>query len=223
LAYRCLTDTFFELIKAYSISEKELRARVTIDNFDNIATFINNNQPVLLLGAHTAPAEWIGQAGHLHLGCYIDPVYKPAHSKLIDRFLFAVRSRYESTPIPYKNLAKDIVARKNVKRCVGILADLAPRRREQVLNVDFLNQSTRFFLSIERIAKLADMPVFFIAAKCVRRGHYKLTIHKLCEHPHELDAGELTRKYAQCVEELIQQKPEAWLWTHRRWKHAALN
>lgn len=218
-AYCYISDSFFELIKAYSISEQELRSRVIIKNIELIKQIVNQGHSALLLSAHTAPTEWIAQMLHIELGCYIDPVYKPAHSKSSDRFIFAIRSRYQGSPIPYKRLGKDIVARKNVQRCIAMLADLAPRRREQALNLQFLNQSTRFYLSIERVAKLADMPIFFIAIEQVRRGHYLATVYVLCEHPDKLATDELTTRYAGYVETMIRNKPEAWLWTHRRWKH----
>ena len=219
-AYSYICDSFFELVKAHNISNKELQSRVTIKGIEEIANVLAENNSVLLLSAHTAPTEWIAQALHLNLGCHIDPVYKPAHSKTVDKFIFEVRSRYKSTPIPYKNLAKDVVARKNIKRCIAVLADLAPRRREQALQVKFLNQPTRFFSSIERIAKLSDMPVFFIAINRQKRGHYAARVLKLCDRPSTENNIRLTEKYVQLVESVIVNKPEAWLWTHRRWKHS---
>ncbi len=219
-AYRYLCDSFFELIKGYSISERELRSRVTISNTDLIREALDDHQSALLLTAHTAPTEWVGQMLHLKLGYYIDPVYKPAHSKLADNFIFNIRSRYQSTPIPYKKLAKDLITRKNIKRCIAILADLEPRRRDQSLKINFLNQPTRFFLSIDKIAKLANVPVFFIAIKRNTRGHYEAEIKKLCDNPNQMDSEEFVKAYAACVEEVIKLKPEAWLWTHRRWKHS---
>ena len=220
-AYRNICDSFFELIKSYDISSEELQSRVTIHNIDLIRSVVNRDQSVLLLSAHTAPTEWIAQALHLHLDSSIDPVYKPAHSSSVDKFVFAIRSRYNATPIPYKKLAKDIIKRKMVKRCVAMLADLAPRRREQTITLNFLNQPTRFFQSIERIARLANTPVFFIGIKRTAKGRYEATVHKLCEQPSQLQDDQLIRQYVQHVENLIKRSPADWLWTHRRWKHSA--
>lgn len=220
-AYRNICDSFFEMIKTYSIEEKELRSRVILEDIENLASIIDNKQSALLLTAHTAPAEWVGQALHLQLGCHIDPVYKPAHSRIVDRFIFAARSRYQATPIPYKNLAKDIITRKNVTRCIAILADLSPRRREKTINLNFLNQPTRFFLSVERIAKLTGTAIFFVGVRRTKRGYYRATIRKICDHPGELNNNEITKIYARYTEEIIMHNPDAWLWTHRRWKHAA--
>lgn len=218
-AYRYLTDSFFETIKARKLTDDDLRSRVTLENFEELQSFIQNGQSVFFLSAHTAPTEWVLFALHLKLGCIIDPVYKPVHNKSIDRFIFTVRSRYQSTPIPYKDLAKDIVLRKSANRCIAMLADLEPRSRDQSIEVDFLNRPTRFFLSSERIAKLTNLPVFFIAIKQTSKGYYKATAELLSKTPNKLDSDSLTKKYAHCVEQVILQNPEAWLWTHRRWKH----
>ncbi len=218
-SYRHLTDTFFEMIKAGILSREELLSRVTIDNLDEAKKYLDNNQSIFILTAHTGTAEWAQHALKLSLDNYIDPVYKPIHSKALDHYIFDVRSRYQCSPIPYKQLAKDIVLRKNVTRCIAMLADLEPRRRDQTIEVNFLNRPTRFFLSSERIAKLAGMPVFFASLCRTERGHYKVSLKLLSDNPENLNNEVLTRSYAQCVEEVILDKPEAWLWTHKRWKN----
>ena len=207
------------MVKAYSLTEDELHNRVTVKNTDEIKKYLNADKSIFLLTAHTATVEWAEYAMRIALDTYVDPVYKPVHSKVLDKFIFDVRSRFDCSPIPYKQLAKDIVLRKNVTRCIAMLADLEPRSRDQIINVNFLNRSTRFFLSSERIAKLAGMPVFFVAIKRVKRGYYQIDLEKLCDDPTKLDSELLTRTYSECVEKLIMQRPEAWLWTHKRWKH----
>ncbi len=218
-AYRHLTDTLFESIKAKTISDSEIESRVTLVGFEEIQHLVQNGKPVFMLTAHTAPAEWVSFAAHLKYDFVIDPVYKPIHAKYLDRFIFSTRSRHQSTPIPYKNLAKDVVLRKNAKRSIAMLADLEPRSRDLSLNTTFLNQPTRFFLGSEKIIKLTGSPTFFIAIKKTTRGNYQATAKKLSLNPKDLDSNLLTKKYAKCVEELILENPPCWLWTHKRWKH----
>ena len=47
--------------------------------------------------------------------------------------------------------------------------------------------------------------------------------HKFIEtykiNPKKTIKGEITSLYLRKIEEKITQKPEFWLWTHRRWKH----
>ena len=218
-AYRHLTDTLLESIKAKTISDAEIESRVTLVGFEEIQHLVRNDKSVFMLTAHTAPVEWISFAAHLKYNFVIDPVYKPIHSKSLDKFIFSIRSRHQSTPIPYKKLAKDVVLRKSAKRSIAMLADLEPRSRDQSLNVKFLNQSTRFFLGSEKIVKLTGFPTFFIAIKKTTRGHYQATAIRLSLNPKNLDPNLLTKKYACLVEELILKNPSSWLWTHKRWKH----
>ena len=216
--YQYLTDVFFEVCKAYQLPEAELAARVKLENVAEIKEILAGGQAVLLLTAHTGPVEWLAHAGSIYLDVPIDPAYKPTHNKTVDKFIFAIRSRYRATPIPYKTLAKDLSYRKNVVRAVGILADLEPRSRDQAVRLDFLNQPTRFFLGAERVARMYNMPVFFAAIKRTRRGYYTATLQCLSLDPKALEPEQLTQKYAQCIESLILENPYAWLWTHRRWK-----
>lgn len=220
-AYLHLTDTLLETIKANTISDTEIQNRVTLLGFEEIQNLVQNGQSVFMLTAHTAPVEWVSFAAHLKYGFTIDPVYKPIHSKTLDRYIFTTRSRHKSTPIPYKKLAKDIVLRKNADRSIAMLADLEPRSRDHSLEVEFLNQPTRFFLGSEKIIRLSGLPTFFIAVKKTARGHYQATAQNLSLNPKSLDTNILTKKYISCVEELILNNPAAWLWTHKRWKHTA--
>lgn len=218
-AYRHLTDTFLETIKARTISDSEIESRVTLVGFEEIQHLVKDGDSVFMLTAHTAPVEWVSFAAHLKYNFIIDPVYKPVHNKSLDQFIFSMRSRHKSTPIPYKKLAKDVLLRKGAKRSIAMLADLEPRSRDQSLEVNFLNQSTRFFLGSEKIIKLTGFPTFFIAINKVTRGHYQANAIRLSLNPKNLDSNLLTEKYASCVEELILKNPSAWLWTHKRWKH----
>lgn len=221
-AYLHLTDSFLEMLKASKICNEEIDDRVNLENFEEIERLLAKDQSIFFLTAHTAPSEWVAFKLSLKCKCIIDPVFKPIHSKSLNKFIYAARSRHQGTPIPYKKLAKDVLLRKGAKRSIALLADLEPRSRDHFLELNFLNQSTRFFLGSEKIIKLTQLPVFFIGIKKLSRGHYQAYAEKISDHPKALPAGELTRKYVQCVEKLILENPSAWLWTHKRWKHNAI-
>ena len=218
-SYLHLTDSFLETLKASTMSNEELFSRVNLKDFEKIEEHLNNGQSIFFLTAHTAPIDWAAFTVQLRFNCIIDPVYKPIHSRSLDKFIFDMRSHRQCTPIPYKKLAKDVIVRKNVRRSIAMLADLEPRARDQALEVSFLNQPTRFFLASERIIKLTQLPAYFIGIQKISRGHYQAYAEKLSEQPNKLAEEELTKKYVDCVEKIIVNNPSTWLWTHRRWKH----
>ena len=204
------------------MSNEEFFSRVKLKDFERIEKHLNDGQSIFFLTAHTAPIDWAAFTVQLRYNCIIDPVYKPIHSKSLDKFMFDMRSHHQCTPIPYKKLAKDVITRKNVRRSIAMLADLEPRSRDQALEINFLNQPTRFFLGSERIIKLTKLPTYFIGIQKISRGHYQAYAEKISEQPNQLAAEELTKLYAGCVEKIIANNPSTWLWTHQRWKHRTI-
>ena len=62
-----------------------------------------------------------------------------------------------------------------------------------------------------------NVVVFFRIDK-VKRGYYEGTIVPLCENPKETESNEITNLHVKYLENMIKEKPENWLWSHRRWK-----
>ncbi len=83
----------------------------------------------------------------------------------------------------------------------------------------FLNQDTSFFYGTEKIAKQFDMPVLFAKISRTVRGKYTVTFEVITENPEEEKAGYILDKHAELLENQIKEKPQYWLWSHRRWKH----
>jgi KDO2-lipid IV(A) lauroyltransferase len=48
-------------------------------------------------------------------------------------------------------------------------------------------------------------------------GYYRIEL--ISESPNETQYGEITEKYIRLLEYTIRQRPEFWLWSHKRWKH----
>ncbi len=62
------------------------------------------------------------------------------------------------------------------------------------------------------------MPMYFAYMKRVRRGIYEMYMKKLYGGSEPVGDHELTVRYARALEQVIEDCPELWLWSHRRWK-----
>jgi KDO2-lipid IV(A) lauroyltransferase len=60
--------------------------------------------------------------------------------------------------------------------------------------------------------------VYFNIQK-VRRGYYNMTIELLFESTRDLPKYLVTDTHVKYLEKIIREKPEYWIWTHRRWKY----
>jgi KDO2-lipid IV(A) lauroyltransferase len=61
--------------------------------------------------------------------------------------------------------------------------------------------------------------IVFLKMKKVRRGYYESTFIPLFEDLTGMDDFTVTEAHLKALEEEIREKPEYWLWSHRRWKH----
>ncbi|MDZ7847258.1 MAG: hypothetical protein U5L96_11040 [Owenweeksia sp.] len=75
-------------------------------------------------------------------------------------------------------------------------------------------------LGAENLARKCDLAVVFIEVDRVKRGYYEVAAHLLFEEVKDLPPYQVTDAHVQALENMIQRKPENWLWSHKRWKHA---
>jgi KDO2-lipid IV(A) lauroyltransferase len=63
------------------------------------------------------------------------------------------------------------------------------------------------------------MAVVYFHVQKVKRGYYNLNIELLHDHTARLSEEQITESHVRRLEEIIREKPEYWIWSHRRWKH----
>jgi KDO2-lipid IV(A) lauroyltransferase len=60
--------------------------------------------------------------------------------------------------------------------------------------------------------------VIFYRIDLIKRGYYTYTFVPLVEDPKNTQPHEITEAHVRYLETQIKEKPEYWLWSHRRWK-----
>ena len=84
--------------------------------------------------------------------------------------------------------------------------------------VDFLSQKSLFFGGTETLAKKMNIPVFFLKVDKVKRGYYTATFEQIYDGNENLVEGEIIKRYSGALEQMILERPELWVWSHKRWK-----
>ncbi len=219
--YRHLADLFIEILKLTHLSSKELRKRFTVKNPDLVNELCLKGHDVIIVHSHYNNWEWVGVSFPFFARYECTSVYKPLQNKLFDSFINSLRTKTGSGVIP-KNLAlKKIIENRNrnIRGLYGFIADQTPARAEIRYYTSFMNQDTPVFLGIERIALKYNMPVVFLNVQKIKRGYYSMTMELLFEQTSGLPEYLITNTHVKRLEELINEKPEYWLWSHRRWKY----
>jgi KDO2-lipid IV(A) lauroyltransferase len=118
------------------------------------------------------------------------------------------------------NVIRDIIDLRNKKInfVANFIADQTPALNDIRYWTNFLNQDTPVFTGAEKIASKYDMAMVFFHIQKKSRGHYNLNVELLFEHTAGLPEHVITDTHVKHLENIIKERPEFWLWTHRRWK-----
>jgi Kdo2-lipid IVA lauroyltransferase/acyltransferase len=216
--YRGFAEVLIEIVKSIRLSADEIRGRVTIEGLDAPRSLIAAGSPVLLVAAHQCNWEWMLLALTTQLGYPLDAAYKPLVDPWAEREMLKLRTRFGARLVPAQGLLGDIIKRGRTPRAIAMVADQEPRTSEHKHWTRFLNRETAFYVGAEEIARVTRFPVFFVGMRRTARGRYTVSIAPLAARGEALAAGELTERYARCVEAQIRAEPADWPWSHKRWK-----
>ncbi len=218
--YRHLADLFVEALKLTHISEKSIRKRFILSNPGLLRDLYSSGRDLVVVHSHYNNWEWLACLS-LYTDYKVVSIYKPLHDKLFDSFLNRNRTRFNVGLTPMNNVVRDIVnnRKNNIRAMYGFIADQTPAKPDIHYWNEFLNQETPVFLGIEKIAAKYNMPVVFFNVQKKSRGYYEMSVELLFDNPSGLPEHLITDTHVRRLEKLITEKPEYWIWTHRRWKH----
>jgi len=218
--YRHLFDQMIESIALMHMSPKRILKHMRFKNPEVIEGLYKKNKGVILVTGHYGNWEWIISlqmlVSHKTLA-----IYKQLNNKYFDRMYINIRSRYGMTPVLMNRILRELISReqKNELTLTYSLGDQRPLFRHIQYWTWFLNQDTPVYLGTEKIARKKDLAVVFLKMRKIRRGFYETEFIPLFENSRETKEHEITDKYLSILEKTIIERPELWLWTHKRWKH----
>lgn len=216
--YRFFCDNAFESLKGLTMPVSELEKRVVFENPEFLDNYLEQQTSLLLLTNHQCNIEWVVQSvGHL-MPCPVTGMYKPLHSKAMDRLVFETRSRF-GTPVPIKRTAREILAMRKGFRCMIIAADQSPISREKRYWRPFFHRLAPFYYGPQSVAQATGKPVVFIRSRRLGRGRYSIRFELVAEPPYTTEGGtDVLDRYIERIEAAIRDQPETWWWSNKKWK-----
>ena len=171
----------------------------------------------MLLG-HNFNWEYANLSTPLHIVYPVLTVYMPITNKVFDRIFYKMRAKTGAKLIAATNIRAEILPYRNDKSALALVADQNPGHPKSAYWVNFFGRPTPFVKAPESGARRGNIPVLFCYFKKIRRGYYQIYFQLATETPATTEVGELTKRYADFLQWSIEQQPENWLWSHRRWK-----
>jgi KDO2-lipid IV(A) lauroyltransferase len=215
--YRNFTDNFIETIKLLSADKAYINRHFQSDYsvFEEIHRQGKKCQVHL---GHTFNWELANIAVGANIPQKLLSLYMPIESKVFDRLFLRLRNVMGVTMLPATQIRSAILPWRNTQYALGLVSDQSPAVPDNGYWVNFFGRPTPFLKAPENGARVANLPVIFCFFTKVKRGYYHGFFEIGEESPASLPKGELTRKYAQYLEQFISRYPEMYLWSHRRWK-----
>jgi KDO2-lipid IV(A) lauroyltransferase len=218
--YHHFCDLFVETLKLTHMSNKQLMKRIKLTNPELLEKLFNEDRDVVAILAHYGNWEW-QVCNPLYSKLHHVSIYKPLQNKYFDHFMISLRSKYGMKFSPMSNIAREVISNrnKNVRTAYAFISDQTPPTGDLNFWTNFLNQETPVYLGAEKIATKYDMAVVTFFVQKIKRGYYSYSAELLFDHTVGLSEHVITETHVKKLEKIIQEKPEYWIWSHRRWKY----
>ena len=221
--YHNFCDLIAETLKLRKWKPDDVLKYVTVTNPELIQGLYDQGKSVFLAMHHSSNWEWLWKilfttSKHDHYA-----VYKKLENQHFDRLVYQMRTNH----IPDREIMiedrgmKDAMERmKGSLNSVLILGDQSPRGADTDYWTEFLHRDTCWYTGLEILAKRYDYAVVYTEMTRIARGKYTVTFKLITDNPQSTADGFILEQYVRHVERFIQNNPDNWLWSHRRWKHS---
>ncbi len=172
--------------------------------------------PAILISYHGA--NWEMAATSLYVrGIPIDLIYRAPNNPSVNVMLKRMRSLNGKIETHPKSAAgmKKVIERLKAGKNLGILID---QKYNQGVEAQFFGQPAMTSPAFIQLATKYKTPVIPVRVERLHGCHFRVTIHPYLDMAQPADA--IIRAAHDLLEKWISERPEQWIWLHRRWKKA---
>lgn len=220
--YHHFADLIVEVVYGYRVGDEEMRERVVFENVDLVEDLASKTHGVIAYLGHMGNWEWLVDLNKR----FVNPamveynVYRQLKNPASDKMMLELRSKRGGECIEKNQLLRKLVLLRRADHpfVIGMLSDQKPSKRSSYAWTDFLNQETAFLDGSEVLAHKFGFSAVYAHIWSTKRGYYRIRFEQITDDPSKMQPKEMTKRYAELLEQNICAHPEQWLWTHNRWK-----
>jgi KDO2-lipid IV(A) lauroyltransferase len=217
--YKHLCDLFLEMVKTMHLSKEDVKKRYHVQNIEVIQE-IEKEKSILIVCSHYANWEW-----NVSMNNYIKSrgfaIYQKIENVYFDRLIKKLRTKWNTTPIEQKETIKAVIRneQQHITGIYGMVSDQSPMVSKAQYWNTFMGIKVPVFNGAEVLARKLDLAVVFLKVSKVKRGYYRADFIPITRNGKSTKEHEITEQFLRLTEQQIKERPEHYLWTHRRWKH----
>ena len=213
--------TVLEICRMGCLSREEILRSVRITGEEHLLSALKNPKGAVIISGHMGNWEMGFLFTSLYAGTPLVGVARPLGSRLLNRWVRDLRTRFGNIILDKAGALRDMVRMLRRGKVLGLLIDQGTRRSEGV-EVTFFGHTVTATPVAALLARRYDCPVlpFF----CIREADDRLTVtaqpplrlRKTDDPRADLVAN--TQIMTHAIEAAIRKYPDQWFWFHKRWK-----
>ena len=212
-------DLIVESVKNFSISERQARKRLVVTNPELLQRLADDGRSIAICGGHQNNWELYGVSSPLHIPVPAMAIYKRLSNPYFDKKMKGSRGKYGLNLVPTVESSQWIKDHEDGQMAVIFGIDQSPANPKKAYWMNWLNQETAFYFGAEHLSRKHNMAVVTGKLEKVKRGHYQITYSLITEDSNSEAYGAIIQAVATKLRSDIEEAPQYWLWTHKRWKH----
>ncbi|MFZ4522039.1 MAG: lysophospholipid acyltransferase family protein [Bacteroidales bacterium] len=216
--YHHFTDMLIESLKAFTMTEEAVIKRYKFLNTDITDRYFQKGQQIICVAGHYGNWEWAGIAAGKQMLHKPVGFYKPLSNGYIDRYILRTRVQGRAQLASITKTAETFITDWGEPVAFYMVADQSPSSPRLAYWLNFMNQDTAVLHGPEKYARIHNFPVVFASVKKIKRGYYTIDFKEIEPEPNKTKTGEITGRFMKMLEDVINENPEYYLWSHRRWK-----
>ncbi|WP_456432119.1 lipid A biosynthesis lauroyl acyltransferase [Nitratifractor sp.] len=221
-SYENLMVVALDTILNQGASKEQILSKVRFENEAILEEAIQSGRPIIFVTAHYGNWELgtLAIAAKFHLPLSV--VGRPLDWDWANRILTATREQFGVRMIPKRKAMKPMIEVMRRRETLGLVVDQNTSEKQGEL-IGFFGHPARHTPAAAILARKFDAVVIPVYSHTTDYRRWTVTFHEPLPMPRsddpEADILEHVRLQAAVTERVIRQKPDEWLWLHRRWKN----
>lgn len=209
----------------YDPERPDADSRISVDGIEQFVALRDDGKPALIFSAHLGNWELLPMAAARH-GLPLAVLFRPPNNPHAAALVRRIRAKAHGQPGRDDGLlpsgvegALAAVELLGQGMHLGMLVD--QRFRRGVL-VPFFGRPAQTGTVLAKLARRFDCPVHGARVERLGGARFRVSLTPPLPLPHtddaEADIAETMRLVTATIEGWVRERPEQWLWLHRRWK-----
>ncbi|MGB5818019.1 MAG: lysophospholipid acyltransferase family protein, partial [Saonia sp.] len=148
-------------------------------------------------------------------------VYQKIGNTYFDALIRRIRGQWNNTPITQQEMVKTVIRnhQNNINGVYGVVSDQSPQVSRAQYWSKFMGIKVPIHNGADILARKLDLAVVFLKTTKVKRGYYEVEFIPITTSGKATKKNEIIDQFLRETEKQIRERPELYLWTHKRWKH----